>query len=228
MAEEIISSFGLPKSNIKILPFGIDSNKFIPDTDASQIRERFEWENNPIVISARNFEPVYNIECLINAIPLVIKEVPDAKFMLLGKGTLETRLKEMVEILDISSSVVFVDYVPHDELQKYFSCSDVYVSTSLSDSLGISNLEAMACGLPVILTDIPINKELVKNGLDIDVFPPKNSKILAEKIIKTIISNAAVNRKNNYDIISKIYDWDTNMKEMEGLYFKLIDSSDRK
>lgn len=228
MAEEIISSFGLPKSNIKIVPFGIDSKRFNPNVNTSQMRELFGWEKNPIVISARNFEPVYNIECLIDAIPLVIKEIPDAKFMLLGKGTLENKLKEIVKKLNISSSVKFVDYVPHNELQKYFSCADVYVSTSLSDSLGISNLEAMACGVPVILTDIPINKELVKNGLNIDVFPPGDSKTLAEKIIQLIENGNVVDYMRNYDIISKKYDWEANMKEMENLYFELINSNKKK
>ncbi|WP_407357223.1 glycosyltransferase family 4 protein [Methanolobus sp. WCC5] len=226
MAEEITSSFGISKSNIKICPFGIDTKRFNLEIDSSTslIREQLGWERNPIIISARNFEPVYNIECLIDAIPLVIKEVPDTKFILLGKGTLETKLKRMVDKLDISNNVKFIEYVPNEELKQYFSCGSVYVSTSLSDSLGISNLEAMACGLPVILAEISITKELKRNGLVFDIYPPKDSTVLAKKIINAIENIEVADHKSNFAIITKEYNWEENMKEMENLYFELINS----
>lgn len=222
MAEEIESSFDLPISNIKIVPFGIDPKQFNPNVDTSEIRTLLGWDIDPIVVSSRNFEPIYNIECLINAIPIVIKKVPNAKFMLLGKGTLRNRLQEMVKELGISNSVKIIGHVPHSELQKYLSCAKIYVSTSLSDSLGVSNLEAMACGLPVILTDLPINKELIKKGLDIELFPVGNSQILAEKIVTSIQRDNFIKNKRNYDAISSQYDWEKNMEEMKYVYLDLL------
>lgn len=217
MADEITSNFGISESKIKILPFGIDSKRFNPNVDASEIRNLLGWHGAPIVMSARNFEPIYDIECLINSIPLVIKKIPSAKFVFLGKGTLKNILKDMVKELGVSNNVEFIGHVSHGELQKYLSCADVYVSTSLSDSLGVSNLEAMACGVPAILTDIPINKELIEKGLNIDLFPLKDSKTLAEKIIESMMNYSA----QNYEMIVKHYDWDRNMSEVEELYLKL-------
>lgn len=225
MAKEITSSFGGPMLNIKVVPFGINSKQFNLNVEFAQTRQLLAGENDPIVISARNFEPVYNIECFINAIPLVLTKVPNTKFVLLGKGTLRSRLEEMAEEFGISDSVKFIGHVPHEELQNFFSCADVYVSTSLSDSLGVSNLEAIACGLPVILTDIPINKEFMEKGMVIDVFPPGNSNVLAEKIIEAIRYPDKNNRKKNYEIIVDQYEWDENMNKMNDLYFTIVNCS---
>ncbi|MBC7085016.1 MAG: glycosyltransferase family 4 protein [Methanomethylovorans sp.] len=222
MAEEITSSFCLSKHNIKVIPFGINSKQFNPDVKAIQTRKILAEENDPIVISVRNFEPIYNIECLINAIPLVLAKIPNTKFLLLGKGTLRNRLQEMTENLGVSGNVKILGFVSHSELQKYFSCANVYVSTSLSDSLGVSNLEAMACGLPAILTDISINKEFIKKGLNFHLFPPGNSRVLAEKIVELIQQNDRTNYIKNYELISTQYDWEENMNKMDSLYFKIV------
>lgn len=218
MADEIKSSFGLLGHKIKIIPFGIDSKQFNPNVDTSEIMSRLEWDTDPIIVSARNFEPIYNIECLINAIPIVLKEIPNAKFMLLGKGTLRDCLQEMIEELELGKSAKIIGHVPHNKLHKYLSCADIYVSTSLSDSLGVSNLEAMACGLTVILTDLPINKELIKKGLDFETFPVGDSQILAEKIVTSIQRNKTTKNKGNYEIISNHYDWEKNMEKMKDVY----------
>ncbi|ODS37463.1 MAG: hypothetical protein A7315_13470 [Candidatus Altiarchaeales archaeon WOR_SM1_79] len=222
LTDELIS-LNANKEKIITIPIGVSTEKFNSDVNGSKIRKSLGWEDNPVVISTRNFEPIYNVECLINAIPIVLKYVYGTKFMLLGKGTLENKLKNMVEESGISKSVEFIGSIQHDELPEYLSSADVYVSTSLSDSLGVSNLEAIACGLPVILTDILINKELTEKSMNINLFPIENSKALAEKIIALIKNKEHQEfKKGNCKIIREIFDWDKNMRKIEEVYLDLI------
>lgn len=219
LTEELIL-LGVDKEKIVTIPFGVDTEKFNPCVDDSEIRKSLGWNDNPIVISTRSFEPIYNIECLINAIPMVIKDIPDAKFIIKGTGHLENKLKNMVEELGISDSVKFVGHVLYEELPSYLSYADVYVSTSLSDGTSVSLLEAMSCGLPVVVTNIEGNKPWIKNGKNGYLFEKKDSDTLAKHIINLIKNKekSKIFGEKNREIVKKRGDWDKNMGEVEQLY----------
>ena len=115
---------------------------------------------------------------------MVLKQVPDAKFIIANNGSQEAHLKEMAKSLDIWDSVRFVGLIQHHELPKYLASSDVYVSTSLSDGGAVvSTLEAMACGLASVVTDSGDHRKWIRNGENGFVVPTKNPEVLAEKII---------------------------------------------
>jgi len=225
LTNELIS-YGVDKGRILNSPIGVDTERFNPDVCCSETRESLGWKDNPIVLSIRNFERIYNIECLINAIPFVVKEIPDAKFMLIGKGSLENRLKNMVKESGISNSAKFIDYVQYDELPSYFGCADIYVSTSLSDGTSISLLEAMAYGLPVVVTNITGNKSWIKNNKNGYLFEKKDSEALAKHLINLIKdrekskSFGEINRK----IVKEKGDHNKNMEKIERVYKNLINA----
>jgi glycosyltransferase involved in cell wall biosynthesis len=138
----------------------------------------------PVVISIRNLKPIYDVESLINAAPLVLKEIPEARFVILGRGSQEAYLKKLASSLGISTNVSFVGLVSHDELPQYLASSDVYVSTSLSDGgLAASTSEAMACGLPVVITDFGDNGKWVEDGVSGFLVPLRDPETLAARIV---------------------------------------------
>ncbi|PKP60354.1 MAG: hypothetical protein CVT88_03300 [Candidatus Altiarchaeales archaeon HGW-Altiarchaeales-1] len=223
LTDELIS-FGADKERIFTISPTICIENFNIAVNGSKIRKSLGWENNPVVISVRDFAPVYNIECLINAVPTIIKEIPDAKFLIKGIGPLEDKLKNMIKEIGISDSVKIMGHVPYKELPKYLACADVYVSTALSEGLGIANLESIACGIPAVLTDITSDRNLIKAGLNVHLFPVKNSKILAEKIIYLIKNKQREEiKKENFEIIKEHYDFDKNMEKIKKLYEDLIE-----
>jgi len=226
--QTVIALGAFPK---KVLAFswGIDLDKFYPQRDSTKIKKELKLGNCPVVISVRLFEPVYNVECLVNAIPLVLTQISNAKFIIAGTGSLEHRLKRLAQNLGVYDSVRFVGYVPHEKIPEYLCASDVYVSTSLADGGtcgSVSLCEAMACGLPVVITDIPANRECVKDGWNGYFIPPKNSKVLAERIID-ILSNEKKKDfgKRNYRLARKILDQKKSMKKIEKLYESLINGA---
>jgi glycosyltransferase involved in cell wall biosynthesis len=182
--QKVMVKLGVPDSKIKIIYFGIDILKFIPGEKSEALKSKLSVSGCPVVISLRNLEPVYNIETLIRAIPFVLNELPNVKFIIAGRGSEEGNLKKLAEDHKVSQSIRFVSWIPQDELPQYLRLADIYVSISLSDAgIASSTAEAMACGICPIITDFGDNKEWVKNGENGILIPLRDHKFLAEKII---------------------------------------------
>lgn len=220
--KEIWVQTGVPESKIEVVPFGVDMNLFNPKIDGSIVREKLKIkEDDIVVISNRAFyNNQYNIECLVNAIPLILERHPNVKFILKGAGPLETYLKSLVKKLDVSQNVRFVGLVPYNEMAQYLEASDIYVSTCFVDSTSVSLLEAMACGLPPVVTDIPGNTEWIKNGRNGLLYPPKDFAALAEKIVQ-LIENPTQRKlygQRCNQIIKLKATWEKSVAEVEKIY----------
>ena len=211
----IIKKLGGKGKRMIVAPFGVDVNKFTP--------EKRNKKDGHVVISTRNLEKIYDIQTLIRAIPEVIKKIPDTKFVVAGSGKLKNELITLAKKLNVEKHVNFLGQISHDELSKYLANSEVYVSTSLSDTISVSLLEAMASGVVPVVTDIEGNRILIKDGYNGFLFPPSNEKLLAEKII-ILLQNINLRKKIgeiNRKIVIERYDWDKNMKKIEKLYEEL-------
>lgn len=213
-----ILNFNINTAEIKIVCFGIDIKKFAPGDNSQKTGNK--------IISLRSFEPVYNIETLIKAIPLVLKEIPNAKFILAGKGSEEENLKELAKRLGVLDAISFVGIISQNNLPKYLQESSVYVSTSLSDAgIASSTAEAMACGLPCIITDFGDNKEWVEDGKSGFLMPARDYKFLAEKIIYLLKNPLKCEKfgQNARKIIEEKNNYYKEMEKMEKLYLKLCE-----
>ena len=222
--KEALINLGISDSKIKITYFGINTERFSPGPkDESLVRE-LGLQNNLTVISLRNLEPIYNVENLIRAIPLVLKESPKVKFIIAGRGSEEKKLKTLAQNLKISRNITFVGFIPNDELPKYLRLADIYISTSLSDSTSVSLLEAMSCGLASVVTEVGENKLILKDGGYGVLIPVKNSKILAEKIIYLLKNEETRNKigKIGRKIIEEKYNYYKEMANVENIYKDLI------
>jgi len=188
-------------------------------------REKQGWrENDPIIISTRNHEPIYNVECFVEAITLVLKEVENVRFLILGKGSLTEKLKKSVATSRVSPSVRFLGHVSSSEIPKYLRMADIYVSTSLSDGTSASLIEAMVCGIPAIVTDIPGNREWIKHQVNGLLFPVKDSSALAQRILGLIRDDGL--RKaladEAYRTTLDKADWERNSKLLDNLISSMV------
>ena len=179
-----------------------------------------------MIISLRRFEPIYDVATLVRAVPIVLKDVPDAKFIMVEKGSQEEELKNLAKSLGVSNSVIFTGWISGNKLPRYLASSDIYVSTSLSDAgLSASTAEAMACGLPVVITDFGDNREWVKDGVNGFVIPMKRPDILASKIVQLL--NDENKRKEfgerNCRIINERNNWQKEMGKMDKLYQEMVE-----
>ena len=146
------------------------------------------------IISMRNFEPVYDLKTLVLAMPDILSKHPDVNFVLIGKGSQEKELKDLVKELKIESSVYFPGFISNPDLPQFLNNSDIYISTSLSDAgIAASTAEAMACGVPVVVTDTGENCEWIKNGETGYLVPPSDPLKLAEAIQNMILRPKEIN-----------------------------------
>jgi glycosyltransferase involved in cell wall biosynthesis len=216
---------GVPEK-ISLINFGIDTRKFSPSEKSEKLRAELGIYDSPTVISLRNLNPLYDIESLIKSIPFVLKEVPESKFVIAGRGSEETKLKELAKSLGVSGNTKFVGFIPNDELPQYLTSMNVYVSTALSDAgLSACTAEAMACGLPVIITDVADNKKWVEDGVNGFIVPIKDPKSLAERIIY-LLKNEHVRMKFgkiSRKIIEERNDYYKEMGKMESIYEELAE-----
>jgi len=218
---------GVPKNRIEVILFGVDINVFNPNSKGQAVRKQLELEKNDIVvISTRGFykNPPYNVECLIRAIPLILERHRNIKFIIKGAGPLEDYLKSLTRELDVFKHVRFVGLVPHNEVAHYLAAADIYVSTCFIDSTSVSLLEAMACGLAPVVTDIIGNREWIENGVNGFLFPPKDSKALAEKIIE-LVENESLRKsfgERCFRIIKQKATWKESLAKMESIYKSLL------
>ena len=215
---------GADPDKLDLIKFAVDIRKFKPGQKNEKLMEKLGILDSPTIISLRHLEPLYDIETLLASAPLVLKEVPEAKFVLLGRGSLETKLKELSQSLGVSHSVRFVGQVPADEVPRYLTSADICVSTALSDAGPGGIIEAMACDLPVITTDFGDNRKWVEDGVNGYIIPLKSPRVLASRIVH-LIRNPDIRQKFgriNRQIIVGRNNWEIEMGKMERLYEKLI------
>ena len=224
--KDIWMKTGAPQDKVKVIPFGVDLGIFNPDVDGSNVRRRLRIEeNDTVIISTRAlFNNHYNVECLVHSIPIVLEKCRNVKFIIKGVGPLRSQLRNLVDELGVHEHVRFVGLVSHSEVAQYLTASDIYVSTPFIDSTSVSLLEAMACGLPPIVTDILGNREWIENGTNGLLFQPKNSSALAEKIVRLIENEDTRKRfgKRCVRIVKQRASWENCVDKMEAIYQSLL------
>lgn len=216
--KENLKRLGAIPEKISIIYFGIDTNKFSP-------RQKNNGFGMKVVISLRNLEPLYDVESLIKAAPLVLKEIPETKFVIVGRGSEQKRLRQLAKSLDVADNVNFTGFVPNEQIPQYLANADIYVSTSLSDAgIAASTAEAMACELPVIVTDVADNRKWIDDGVNGFVVPIRDPQSLAEKIVYLLQNAKARNQFGtvNREIIEKRNNYHKEMKKMEDIYEELV------
>jgi len=227
MRDELIK-FGVDPKRMHLILHGVDTRKFCPILKSEKLSEELRISNSPVVMSIRSLYPIYDVETLIKSIPLVLERISGVKFLIAGGGEQKNHLKDLACSLDIVENVRFVGQISHDELPHYLTLADVYVSTSLSEGgASISLLEAMACGLAPIVTDVGDHKKWIKDGKNGFIIPIKDSKSLAEKILY-LLRNKEIRKKFgeiNRKIVKERADYYREMEKIEKILARLEDTS---
>lgn len=220
-----IAQFGVNIEKIKIVYFGVDTQRFTPGPRNTELMKRSGIVGSPVMISLRNLEPIYDIETLIRCAPRVLMNFPDAEFVVIGTGSQEGKLKKLAQSLAIGGKVQFLGRIINEDIVGYLRTADIYISTALSDAgIAASTAEAMACGLPVIITDSGENRRWVKDGEGGFLVPVKDPESLADRIIYLIRNDEKRLRfgARNREMIVQKNNYFKEMGTMESLYKMVI------
>jgi rhamnosyl/mannosyltransferase len=169
------------KNKCKIIPHGIDLNKFVltpkVTKESEEIKQKF---SSPIILFVGRLVYYKGLEYLIKAMKKI-----EASLLVIGDGPLEKRLKNMAYNWGISNKIIWVGKIDNEKLVPYYYACDIFVLPSAikAESFGLVQLEAFACGKPVISTNLPTGVPYVnlhgKTGL---VVVPKDSEVIARAV----------------------------------------------
>ena len=225
---EAVLSLGCEASKVYCFPWGIDIDRFRPQ-DGLPVRQELGWIGDRIVICTRTHRAVYGVECLIRAMPRILENVKDTRFLIAGDGPLLDYHKSLVRQLGIQEMVRFLGYVDNRQLPKLLNAADVYVSTSFDDGSSSCLMEALACGLPVVVSDIPGNREWVNDGENGFLVPPGDVPVLALRIVK-LLEDADLRLRMRYLNLCRAgarADWKTNSLVLERCIADLVEPANR-
>lgn len=213
---------GIPENKITFIRFGTDVDRFTPrNTTHTQGNHSDALK----ILSIRSHEPTYDIPTLLKAAQILKNRKLHFELIIAGDGTLRHELESRAVALGIGGITHFIGKVNADDLPKLFQQADIYVSTSLSDSgLASSTAEAMASGLPVVISDSSDNHDWVQNGKGGYLFPCRDYEELARYLEKLITMSAETRMQmatyNREQIVTR-NNFVVEMKKTEDLYAKL-------
>ena len=174
---------GCSPAKLSLIPNAVDFRRFDLKVDKLRARKKLGLESDPIVFTLRAHEPQKGVEYLIRAIPLVLAEVPDAVFVIGGDGSLRRYHQSLADELGVSANVIFTGKIPDVELPYFYLACDVFVIPSLVEAFGLVTIEAMACGKPVIGTNVGGIPDTIIEGLTGFLVSPRDPSGLSEKIV---------------------------------------------
>jgi glycosyltransferase involved in cell wall biosynthesis len=215
-----IEQLGIKENKISVFPMCIDED-FL---EVGKIKKR-RLERRPfIILSNRNLLPIYNVSVLIRAIPIVLEEEPNIKFLIAGDGPERDYLEKEAKRLNINSSTQFLGRIPHEEMPNLFSQADVYVSTSLYDGTSVSLLEAMGSGTFPIVTDVPANREWIIHGANGFLIPTNEEEFLANRIIDAVHDQTLLEKSiaKNLSIVEEKALWRVSIERVSEVYKEFL------
>ena len=174
------------EDRIVVIRNGVDP---ISDTrmEVSKTRKDLGFEDYHLVVGmVANFNrSVKGVSLFLDAVPEIVRAVPDARFLLLGRGKEEQALREKARCMGIERFVVFAGF--QKDIHRYYAIMDVSVLTSFSEGLSITLLESMQCGIPVVATQVGGNPEVVIESGTGYLVPPGDVPAFASRTVKLLL-----------------------------------------
>ena len=217
---------GKYQDKIVVIPNGINLGEFDIGYSKEECRKRLGLPlDKKILLFLGYLAPYKGPDVLVKAMSEIIKHVPDAELVFAGKGVMREELEMLSNVLGIEKNVGFVGFVDDDLKALYYKAADIFClpSTMSTESFGIVNLEAMACGVPIVASKIGGVPDVVKDGENGLLVQPRDSEVLADAIIY-LLENEDIRGKMGKNGREKVvnYSLERIAEETENVYYEVI------
>jgi glycosyltransferase involved in cell wall biosynthesis len=235
MRDELVR-YGYPESKIRVIHNGVNSEKYDPARisrrQVDEFRERIGIGSSPMIFFIGRLTWVKGADTLLLAMPQILKEIPDAKLVILGVGDMEQMLAQMVRDLHLGRNVLLhFRMVPEDERLLYFAASDVCVFPSKYEPFGIVCTEGMAMKKPVVVGargTSGLREQVIPAGDGICGYHinPSDPADIAKYVVKILKSQdlAVTMGENGRNRVLAHFTWDIISEKTLRVYQDLIDS----
>ena len=185
---ELVSSGRIEPEKVTAISLGIDTSEFNPGINIGNSKERYGLNDKTIVMFSSDIIPRKGVEYLVRAANIVVNQwnYKDTLFLLKGKLSEKEYLKalhKLIEKYNLKKNIkIITEFLPQEELKELYIASDIYVLPSLEEPCPTSLLEPLACGKPLVGTNVSGIVTMIKEGWNGFLVEPANEKQLAEKI----------------------------------------------
>ncbi|MDP2923095.1 MAG: glycosyltransferase [Candidatus Omnitrophota bacterium] len=221
--EAVISKEKANPVQIEVIYNGVDSKKFQVTGHKSQLKDSLGIKENEFVVGMiANLGWIKGHKDFIEAAGIVLKEIPNVKFLLVGSGPLLESLRSQVAGLRLEEKVLFLG--TRKDIPELLSIMDVSVNASYSEGMSNTILQSMAAGVPVVATAVDGNLETVVDGVTGILVPPKDPQAMAKAIVR-ILKDRELARRMGESAKKTIHERFTiqiMLKNMEDLYKRLL------
>lgn len=226
MAQEVMDYFGTPADKVDVIPNGVDPTPFqaLEGEDLTAFRARWAFAEEKIVLYIGRLVYEKGVEVLVRAAPLVLAQVPQAKFIIAGKGPELERLRQLVGELNLASKVLLVGFIDDDTRNRLYKVADVAVFPSLYEPFGIVALEAMAARTPVVVSEVGGLKEVVRHAETGITIYPNDVASCAWGILHTLQHPEWAQQRveNAYREVLTVFNWDTIAEQTRAVYERVV------
>ena len=221
-------SYGVRPERVHVIRYpGVDRKRFTPSS-REDARSRLGIGAGHVVLCPRGVGGYLNSDVIVQAVPMILLRHPDTLFLFLSwAGTEEDRRdhRMQAEALGVGSNFRWEDHVPWESMPEYYNAADVMVSISSLDSLPNCMLEAMACGIPVVMGDIPSIREWIADGDNGFLVPLRDPTFLAATIAKIFEApgeTLEAMTSKGMDQVERDADGETNARRIKDLVRQVV------
>ncbi len=186
-SEKIVHFYGVNKKQIRIVPNGVDIQRFKPSKSCETLKRQIGIDSKLCVLFVGRLIPRKGLTFLVEAAKRVVKEYPQTIFLIVGDGPLKQYLVSHLEKINLSSNFVFLGDVDESMLPALYNCADVFALPSIQEGQGIVLLEAQATAKPVVAFDVGGVREAVLDK-ESGLLTKPDSNELADAIMKLLAS----------------------------------------
>jgi N-acetyl-alpha-D-glucosaminyl L-malate synthase BshA len=189
------------RRDVKVIPNFVDSRVFYPAPCSALTRES---KDEIVLIHVSNFRPVKRVQDIVYAMRVIVKEEPKTRLVLVGDGPERGAVERLVNQLGLERHVTLTGF--RTDVPSLMRCSDVGVLSSETESAPLTLLEGMSTGLAMVATGVGGIPEIVRDGVDGFIVPPKHPETIAEAVLPLIRDadlRARVGEKAREKIVEK-------------------------
>jgi len=223
MQQRARACFGASEQQLKVIPGGVDTERFHPV--AGQVRQEIRASVNihpqtVMLLTVRRLVPRMGLPNLIMALDLIRRAEPRVLLCIGGAGPLEQQLNALVEQLSLQRHVRLLGFVPPERLADWYRAADFFVlPTEFLEGFGLATIEAMACGTPALGTPVGGTPEILA-GLDSDLlFEGTAPEHIADGVIEHIRGRRDSLRDDAARYAREKYSWETVSRRIDAVLF---------
>ena len=218
-AQKIVQLYDIDEKKIRIVPNGVDLQKFKPTEDCDKVKDMIGGNCEHIILFVGNLIPRKGLHFLIEAAKEVLNENKETKFVIVGDGPLRNHLITYSKEMGVSGNFIFLGHVDDNALPSLYTCADIVASPSIQEGQGISLLEAQATAKPVVAFNVGGINEVVTNK-ETGLLIKPDSYELARAIL-CLLSNKSLREKmglSGREFVSKNFAWEICARKMFKIY----------